>query len=61
MLANQMHKAKHGAAHAMAELCESKNAVDLFTVPQNFHPILIPNGTVSVTKQLTYSKSREDF
>lgn len=42
MLANQTHKAKHGAAHAMTELCESKDALDLLTVPQNLHPIFMP-------------------
>lgn len=40
MLANQMHKAKHGAAHAMTELCESKDAPDLLTVPQKSSPNL---------------------
>ena len=42
MLVNQILKAKHGAAHAMTELCESKDALDLLTVPQNLHPVFTP-------------------
>lgn len=44
MAANQ-HKAKHGAAHAMTELCQSKDALDFLTMaqksPPHFHPQMV--------------------
>lgn len=61
MPANQMHKAKHGAAHAMTELCESKDALDFLTMAQNLHPIFTPKWYYINFQTVTCSKSRKHF